>query len=130
VTRHPWDERLYLANAAVLLVHQMDAVHWQEWHLFGLAGGLPLFLALNLPLVGLVVAGYGALSTRRRSGQAFAWALAGSGAFAVVFHAHHLLAGDARFRASASLALLTATAFLSSAQALRLARARAGDAAA
>jgi hypothetical protein len=31
--------RVYLANAAVLLVHQMDAAYWHEWVLFRMLGG-------------------------------------------------------------------------------------------
>jgi hypothetical protein len=120
----PTLERLYLANAVVLLVHQMDAAYWQEWQLFHLPGGLPLYLALNLPIVLVVLVGYGAIAARRPSAVAYSWGLVAAGVFAVVFHAAHLLAGDAAFRTPASLALLADTALLSGAQAVLLLRAR------
>ncbi|MCE2901463.1 MAG: DUF6713 family protein [Gemmatimonas sp.] len=120
----PTLERLYLANAVVLLVHQMDAAYWQEWQLFHLPGGLSLFLALNVPIVLLVLAGYGAIVARRPSAVAYSWGLVAAGLFAVMFHTAYLLAGHTAFRAPASLALLADTALLSGAQAVLLLRAR------
>ncbi|MCZ8205296.1 DUF6713 family protein [Gemmatimonas sp.] len=120
----PTLERLYLANAVVLIVHQMDAAYWQEWQLFHLPGGLALYLVLNIPLVLLVLAGYGAVVARRPSAVAYSWGLVAAGLFAVTFHAAYLLAGHAAFRAPASLALLADTALLSGAQAVLLHRAR------
>ncbi len=117
-------EWLYLANAVVLLVHQMDAAYWQEWQLFHLPGGLTLYLVLNLPIVLLVLAGYGAVAARRSSAVAYSWGLAAAGLFAVAFHAAYLLAGHTAFRAPASLALLADTALLSGAQAVLLLQAR------
>ena len=48
---------LYLLNCALLFSHEIDSAYWQEWDLFGLPGGIQLFLVLNLLL--LVVALYG-----------------------------------------------------------------------
>lgn len=120
----PLHERLYLANAAVLLVHQMDAAYWHEWTLFGMPGGLGLYLALNVPIALLVLAGYGALTARRPAAFPLSWCVAASGLFAAGFHAYHLWRGDAAFRAPISLALLVDTALLSAAQAVLLLRAR------
>jgi len=46
-----------LLNCALLFSHEIDSAYWQEWNLFGLPGGIQLFLVLNLLL--LVVALYG-----------------------------------------------------------------------
>lgn len=121
--------RLYLANAVVLLVHQMDAAYWREWRLFHLPGGLGLYLILNLPIALVILLGYGAVVARRPSAVACSWVLAGSGLFAVVFHGVYLMRGDPAFRSPVSLALLADTALLSLAQAvllLRLRRSRVG----
>jgi hypothetical protein len=118
----PLLRRLYLINAAVLLVHQMDAAYWHEWELFRMPGGLALYLALNLPIALAMLAGYGAVTAGRASAVAYAWVVAGSGLFAAVFHAWHLAAGDPSFRAPASLALLADTALLSLAQTALLVR--------
>ena len=112
------DERLYLANATVLLAHQVDAAYWHEWELFGLPGGIQLFVALNLPIVLVVLLGVRAHAAGRRSAAGYSWALAGAGGFAAVFHAAHLLRGDDAFALPISLALLAATAVLSAAQVL------------
>ena len=42
---------LYLVNALVLIVHEIDSAYWQEWDLFHLAGGETGFLLLHLPLL-------------------------------------------------------------------------------
>lgn len=128
---HERHERLYLANAAVLLVHQMDAAYWHEWTLFGMPGGLGLYLVLNLPIALAVLAGYGAVLARRPAAGPFSAFLVVSGLFAGAFHAAHLVRGDAAFRAPVSLLLLAATVMLSLAQgacllALRRARSAGG----
>jgi hypothetical protein len=117
-------DRLYLANAAVLLVHQMDAAYWHEWRLFRMPGGLALYLVVNVPIALIVLAGYGAVAARRPSARAYSWALAGAGAFAAAFHAAYLASGDPAFREPVSLALLVDTALLSLAQAVLLVRSR------
>ena len=115
---------LYLANATVLLAHQVDAAHWQEWTLFHLPGGIQVFVLLNLPIVLAVLLGVEALGTRR--GRTVSWLLAASGAFAAVFHGLHLAGGDQAFRTPVSVALLVLTAGLS---ALQMACLRAGSSA-
>lgn len=96
-------ERLYLANAAVLLVHQMDAAYQHEWTLFGMPGGLALYLALNVPIALAVLAGYGAVAANRPAAVPLSALLVLSGLFAGAFHAFHLARGDPAFRAPASL---------------------------
>jgi hypothetical protein len=113
---HGRHERLYLANATVLLVHQMDAAYWHEWTLFGMPGGLALYLVLNLPIALAVLAGYGALVARRPAAGPFSALLVLAGLFAGVFHAVHLWRGDPAFQAPVSLLLLAATVILSLAQ--------------
>ena len=117
MTITPVLDRLYLANAVVLLVHQMDAAHWHEWALFGLPGGLDLYLLLNLPIALAVLLGYGAVAARRPSAVGYSWLLVASGLFATGFHAAHLWGGGPAFRAPVSLALLADTLLLSLLQA-------------
>jgi hypothetical protein len=122
-------ERLYLANAAVLLVHQMDAAYWHEWTLFGMPGGLALYLALNVPIALAVLAGYGAVAAQRPTAVPLSALLVLGGLFAGGFHAFHLARGDPAFRAAASLLLLAGAVILSLGQgaclvALRRARRR------
>ena len=32
--------RLYLANTALLIAHEIDSAYWKEWELFHLPGGI------------------------------------------------------------------------------------------
>lgn len=43
--------QLYVGNLALLTTHQADAAYWHEWDVFGVPGGLPLFLVFNLGAV-------------------------------------------------------------------------------
>lgn len=114
----PAHRHLYLANATVLLAHQVDAAYWQEWTLFGLPGGIQLFVLLNVPIVLAVLLGAERLPSR--AGHRLSALLAASGLFAAVFHSAHLLAGDEEFRTPVSLVLLAVTSLLSPLQLLAL----------
>ena len=111
---------LYLANATVLLTHQIDAAYWHEWELFGVPGGAPVFMLTNLPIVFAVLWGARALALGRMGGLVMSWALVASGAIAIGLHGYFLLQGHEEFRTPVSLGLLGATLVLSSAQALAL----------
>ena len=77
----PLLRRLYLANAAVLLVHQLDAACWHEWSLFRMPGGIDLYLVLHVPITLAILSGYGAISGGRASAVTYAWLVAASGLF-------------------------------------------------
>ncbi len=109
--------RLYLLNAAVLITHEIDSAYWHEWELFGIPGGIQLFLVLNLLLVLLMLYGYQALLMARRPGVVLSWMLAAGGIFAAAIHALFLLRGSQAFMTTASLSLLAATLVLSVLQA-------------
>jgi hypothetical protein len=118
--------RLYLLNAAVLITHEIDSAYWHEWELFGIPGGIQVFLGLNLLMVIVIFYGHQALVLNRAAGFAFSWILVAGGLFAVVIHTYFLLQGDGAFRLPVSLALLVATFVLSLAQATILLKARRG----
>ena len=109
---------LYVANATVLLAHQIDAAYWEEWTLFRLPGGVQLFVLLNVPIILAVLVGAERLASP--AGRRISALLAASGLFAAVFHSAHLLAGDEAFRTPVSLVLLGLTAVLSPLQLLAL----------
>ncbi len=120
---------LYVVNATLLIVHEIDSAYWREWDLFGLPGGEAGFLAVHLPLVAVVVWGYGRLAAGARAGAALSVALAAAGVLAAALHAAFLLRGAPEFRAPASIGVLAATLLASLVQAtlaLRALRATAG----
>jgi hypothetical protein len=116
--------RLYLLNAAVLITHEIDSAFWHEWELFGIPGGVQLFLGINLALVIVVLYGQQALALGSTSGVVLSWALVVGGLFAATIHGAFLLQGSQAFRNPVSLALLGATFVLSVAQAAVLVVAR------
>lgn len=117
---HPAVIWLYLLNASALITHEIDSAYWHEWELFGMPGGIQLFLVLNLLLVTLVLYGHQALIQGRLSGFVFSWLLVAGGLAAVIIHSYFLLQGSEAFRLPFSLGLLIAIFFLSLAQAIAL----------
>jgi hypothetical protein len=115
---------LYLLNAAVLITHEIDSAYWHEWELFGIPGGIQVFLCINLVLVIVILYGHQALALNRASGFVLSWVLVAGGLFAFIIHSFFLLKGSEAFRLPASFALLIATFVLSLAQAAALIRAR------
>lgn len=105
--------RLYLLNAAVLFAHEVDSAYWREWELFGIPGGVQVFVVLNLGLFLGFLFGFRALIDGERIGHGFSLGLAGAGLLAVVVHGAFLLAGRPGFDLPVSLALLGATFVIS-----------------
>ncbi len=111
---------LYLLNASVLLTHEIDSAYWKEWQLFGIPGGIQMFLVLNLILVVIVLYGLQALAQGQRAGIVLSWVLVAGGWFAGCIHTYFIVAGDEAFRLPVSILLLAATFVLSSVQAITL----------
>lgn len=107
---------LALANATVLLVHQIDAAYWHEWDLFGIPGGNQVNLALNLPIVALVLYAVARATTATVAGQRWALLIAGLGYLTAAIHLGFFMAGHEQFRQPMSIALLAATTVLSTLQ--------------
>lgn len=117
------EQLLYLLNMVLLFAHEIDSAYWQEWELFGLPGGIQLFVILNLVLILFFLVGYGHLLQGRRRGHFYALLLAGTGLFAFTIHVAFLLAGDPAFRLPVSLLLLVLAFVISILQAISAVRA-------
>lgn len=116
------DQLFYLLNMALLFAHEIDSAYWQEWELFGLPGGIQLFVILNLVLMLFFLVGYGYLLQGRRRGYFYALLLAAAGLFAFTMHTAFLLAGDPAFRLTVSIVLLVLACVLSILQAVSAVR--------
>ena len=113
---------LFLLNATILLVHQIDAAYWHEWDLFHIPGGNQVNLLLNLPIVALVLFAHRETareSARARSAHAL---LASLGLLTVALHATFFALGHPQFLQPVSLALLVGTGAVSIAQLACLSR--------
>jgi hypothetical protein len=106
-------EVLYLANASLLITHEIESAYWKEWELLHLPGGIQLFLILNLGIVLLILFGFRELVQRRRSGLWFSLGLAGAGTLAFMIHGFFLSRGHPEFRLPMSYAILGASFVIS-----------------
>jgi hypothetical protein len=99
-------ELLYVANFSLLAVHEIDSAYWHEWKLFGIPGGIQLFLVVNFTLLVPFLYGLVRLVRSPREGAPYGIALSvvGIGAFGI--HTSFLVQGRPEFRLPASLAIL------------------------
>ena len=114
--------RLYLANTALLVAHEIDSAYWHEWELFHLPGGVQLFVVLNLLLVLGFLWGIPVIVLGQPGGRIFQWLLVAAGFLAPILHGVFLSGGDLRFRNGVSLSVLGAMALVSVAQSMLLRR--------
>jgi len=89
-----------------LAVHEIDSAFWHEWQLFGIPGGIQLFLVVNFALLVPFLFGLVRLARDPRAGAPYGIALSLAGIAAFVIHAVFLIQGHPEFRLPASLALL------------------------
>jgi len=102
--------RLYALTATLLVVHELDSAYWREWELFGLPGGVELFLAIHVPLLLLVLWGYERVIARARAGALMAVAVGAAGVATAAIHGAFLARGSVEFRTPMSIAVIGATA--------------------
>ena len=107
---------LYLANAVLLIVHEIDSAYWKEWDLFHLPGGINGFLLIHIPLLAFLLYGLVAVRGQNPSAIVFSLILAGSGIFAFCIHTYFLKKGRPEFRTPVSFALLIMILLISLAQ--------------
>ena len=48
---------IYLFNAILIIMHEIDSGYWKEWELFRMKGGITFFLLLYIPLLFVVLYG-------------------------------------------------------------------------
>lgn len=107
---------LYFSNAVLLINHEIDSAYWREWDLFGMKGGIALFLALHFPLVAAILYGLAEMQKHAFTGLVFSMALGAAGICAFGIHVYFLARGRTEFRAPVSLFILCATLLVSAFQ--------------
>ncbi len=100
---------LYMTDAVLLIVHEIDSAYWQEWKIFRLPGKLAGFLILHVPLLFLVLYGLVLIDRGNPMGHWFALVLAVSGIFTFGIHTWFLAKGRPEFNAPVSKLILWAT---------------------
>jgi len=107
---------IYLVNATIIIVHELDSVYWKEWALFNMPGGIQFFLLIHFPLIGAILYGLILVHQQSFSGLIFSIILATSGIFAFFIHFYFIKKGYDEFKTPISLFILISTFTLSSVQ--------------
>jgi len=100
---------LYLANAILLINHEIDSAYWKEWELFRLPGGITGFLLLHFPLLFVVLYGLALVARRATGGLFFSLVLCFGGIFAFGIHTYFLMKGREGFEKPISRWILALT---------------------
>jgi hypothetical protein len=113
MSRRDWHENIYSINFALLFTHEIDSAYWQEWKLFGIPGGIQLFLVINLVMFLAAMYGYNRLVQGKPSGYVLSFILSAAGTFAFSIHSYFIVTGHPEFTLPASEMLLIAILIVS-----------------
>jgi len=113
-----WPVNLYLLNFALLFTHEIDSAFWKEWELFGIPGGVQVFLVLNLLLLLIALFGFKELLEGSKIGRMFPILLSIIGIFAFFIHSYFIIMGHSEFTLPMSLVILISILIVSVAQGL------------
>ncbi len=111
--RTKWHKNIYAINFALLFTHQIDSAYWQEWNLFGISGGIQMFLIINLALLIIAIYGYNRLMNCSLTGNIISFIMSVVGIFAFLIHSYFILTGHPEFTLPASEILLVIILFVS-----------------
>ena len=83
---------LYLANAVILINHEIDSAYWQEWKLMNPkdTNGINGFLLLHFPMLFIILYGLVLVDRGTTGGYVLSLFLAVGGIFAFFFHFYHI----------------------------------------
>lgn len=104
---------VYLVNAVLLILHEMDSAYWREWELFRLPGGATGFLLLHFPVLLLVLYGLVLVFQRTTAGLMLSLILGLAGVFAFSIHMYFIRRGRDEFKSAISLSILVAALVVS-----------------
>jgi len=106
---------VYIANAVILINHEIDSAYWQEWKLLNPEdkNGINGFLVLHFPLLFIILIGSVLIYDNRMAGYIISLVLSAGGIFAFIFHFYHLSKGNPLFNTLLSKAIIVSTLILS-----------------
>jgi uncharacterized membrane protein len=109
---------IYLTNAVILIVHEIDSAYWQEWKLLDpeAKNGINGFLVLHFPMIFVILLGLVYVYENRFAGLIISLILAAGGLFAFFFHMVHLRKGRSEFNTLLSKSIIISTLIISLAQ--------------
>ena len=98
---------LYLTNAILLIIHEIDSAFWKEWELFKLPGGISGFLIMHFPILFLILYGLVLVSEQSFLGLIVSLILSAGGIFAFCIHTAFIRRGRPEFNTLISRCILT-----------------------
>jgi hypothetical protein len=106
---------IYLINAVILIIHEIDSAYWQEWKMISLNDkiGIKGFLIIHFPLLFIVLLGLVLVYDHKFSGMIISLILSVCGLFAFFFHFYHLRKGKPEFNTVISKVLIVSTLIIS-----------------
>lgn len=104
---------LYIFNATLLLLHEMDSAYWKEWELFRLPGGITGFLAVHIPAVFLILWGVVQVYLGTSAGRILALLLGIAGLSAFIIHDYFIRQGRREFSTPVSRLILSSNLVIS-----------------
>lgn len=99
---------VYLVNAVLLILHEIDSAYWREWELFRLPGGATGFLLIHFPVLFLALYGLVLVFQRTFTGLMLSLILSLAGVFAFSIHIAFIRQGRDEFKSPISLSILVA----------------------
>jgi hypothetical protein len=103
----PRIDHLYILTATLLVAHQIDSAYWREWRLFGIPGGIQVFVLLNVVLILPFLVGLTRVAKEARGGPVFALVLASVGVATFFIHVGFALYGHPEFATLVSWLILS-----------------------
>ena len=97
---------LYLMNAILLIIHEIDSAFWKEWELFKLPGGIGGFLIMHFPLLFLILYGLVLVSEKSFLGLIVSLVLSAGGIFTFCIHTAFIRRGRHEFNTPISRFIL------------------------
>jgi hypothetical protein len=106
---------IYLINATILIIHEIDSAYWQEWKLINpdVTAGIKGFLILHFPMILAILLGLVFVYDNKFTGLIFSLILSAGGLFAFFFHFYHLRKGKPEFNTILSKGLIFSTFVIS-----------------
>ncbi len=77
---------LYILNATLLLLHEVESAYWKEWEILKWPRGLTGFLSLHIPIILILLIGVYPVAGQTRWGAAIAGLTGIGGALPFLVH--------------------------------------------
>jgi hypothetical protein len=106
---------IYIVNAVILIIHEIDSAYWQEWKLINPKeeNGINGFLILHFPMIFAVLYGLVLIEKGDLAGLIISLFVGASGIFAFFFHFHYLKKGRPEFNTVISKTIIISTFLIS-----------------